>query len=149
MRSAIIMPGPLAALLLAGQAALAGEASETVRPFYLRPGLELEPEGRARFIDPALKVLEQNDAIRQGGEEGCLDPALPFDDTDYDAAEVAATLDLGEVVRGELATVVAAFRADGDTHRVQWQLKKVDGAWKVSDIASMGKDWALSRFQCE
>jgi hypothetical protein len=149
MRSAIIMPGPVTALLLAGQAALAGEPSETVRPFYLSPGLELEPEGRARFVDPALKVLELNDAIRRGGEDGCLDPALPFDDTDFDAAEVAATLNLGEVVRGELATVVAAFRAEGETHRVQWQLKKVDGVWKISDMTSMAKDWALSRFQCE
>ena len=146
---AIIMPGPLTALLLAGQAALAGEASEAVRPFYLNPGIELEPEGRVRFVDPALKVLEQNDVIRRGGEEGCLDPALPFDDTDYDAAEVAATLELREVVQGELATVVAAFRAEGETRRVQWQLRNVDGVWKISDVMSMAKDWALSRFQCE
>lgn len=150
MRSAVIMSGPLAVLLLAfSAAARAGEASEAVRPFYMRPGLELEPEGRARFIDPALKVLEQNDSIRRGGEEGCLDPALPFDDTEYDVEEVAATLDLREVVRGRLATVVAAFRAEGETHRVQWQLENVDGVWKISDMVSMAKDWALSRFQCE
>ena len=35
MRSAIIVPGPLAVVLLAGQAALAGEASEAVRPAWL------------------------------------------------------------------------------------------------------------------
>ena len=146
----LVMPKMAALALVAWPAAvLAGEPSEAVRPFYLQPGLELEPEGRARFIDPALKVLTQNDEIRQGGEEGCLDPALPFDDTDYEPAEVAASLDLREVVKGELATVVAAFRAEGATHRVQWQLENVDGAWKISDIISMSKDWALSRFQCE
>ena len=72
-----------------------------------------------------------------------------FDDTDYDPAEVAGSLDLREVVKGDLATVVASFRAEGDTHRVQWQLRNVDGEWKISDIISMSKDWSLSRFQCE
>ena len=44
-----------------------------------------------RFIDPARKVLlNQNDEIRQGGEEGCLDPALPFNDTDYDRPRCCA-----------------------------------------------------------
>jgi hypothetical protein len=137
------------ALLLGHGAAHAGEPSETVRPFYLQPGLELEAEGRDAFVDPARKVLELNDVIRQGGEEGCLDPALPFNDTDFDAAEVQSTLELGEVVQGEHATVVAAFTAEGETHRVQWKLRDVAGTWKIEDIISMSKDWALSRFQCE
>ena len=70
-------------------AARAGEASEAVRPFYLQPGLELEASARDRFIDPARKILNQNDEIRQGGDEGCLDPSLPFNDSDYDPAVVA------------------------------------------------------------
>ena len=130
-------------------AATPGQPSEIVRPFYQQPGLELEPEGRALFIDPGLRVLEQNDLIRQGGEEGCLDPALPFDDTDYVAEEVLSSLELREVVADEHATVVASFTAEGATHRVQWVLRNVDGSWKISDIFSMSKDWALSRFQCE
>ena len=78
---------------------------------------------------------------------GC--PALPFDDTDYVAEEVLSSLELREVVADEHATVVASFTAEGTTHRVQWVLRNVDGSWKISDIFSMSKDWALSRFQCE
>ena len=141
----------LAALVLAATsaAARAGEPSEAVRPFYLEPGLELEASARDRFIDPARKVLDQNEAIQQTGEEGCLDPALPFNDTDYNAAEVLRTLSLGEIAKGDRATVVASFTAEGETQRVQWILSRIGDAWKISDIVSMSKDFALSRFQCE
>ena len=128
---------------------LAGEPSEAVRPFYLQPGLELEAAERDRFIDPARKILDQNDEIRLGGEEGCLDPALPFNDSQFDPVVVAKTLTLREVAAGDEATVLATFMAAGDAQNVQWRLKNVDGAWKVFDIVSMDKDWALSRFQCE
>jgi hypothetical protein len=129
--------------------AAAGEPSEAVRPFYLQPGLELESSARDRFIDPARTILDQNDAIRKAGEEGCLDPNLPFDDTNFDAAEIASTLKLGEVARGDEATVVATFMASMEPHRVQWRLKRVAGAWKIFDMVSMSKDWALSQFHCE
>jgi len=139
----------LLALTAFASAAFAGEPSEVVRPFYLQPGLELEQSAREHFIDPGRKVLNQNDLIRQGGEEGCLDPALPFNDTNFDLAEVASTLDLEEVVSGREATVVARFKAEGQEQAVQWRLKDIGGRWRISDMASMSKDWALSRFQCE
>jgi hypothetical protein len=129
--------------------AVAGEPSEVVRPFYLQPGLELEMSARDTFIDPARKILNQNDEIRQGGPDGCLDPGLPFNDSDFDPAVVAKTLTLKEVATGDEATVMATFMASGDAQTVQWRLKKVDGAWKIFDMVSMTKDWALSRFQCE
>ena len=87
-------------------------AERSGSPFYLQPGLELEQSARNRFIDPARKILNQNDEIRQGGADGCLDPALPFNDTDYDPAEVARTLKLYELVKGDQATVLATFMAD-------------------------------------
>lgn len=139
----------LGSCLLAAGPAAAADAKDAVRPFYERPGLELEPSERRRFIDPARTVLDQNDVIRQGGDEGCLDPALPFDDTDYDPKQVLDTLQLSEVATGEEATVVATFMAGTEAHRVQWRLKKVGVEWKIFDFASMSKDWALSRFQCE
>lgn len=130
-------------------AALAGEPSEVVRQFYLQPGLELNQSARGNFIDPARKVLNQNDAIRQGGPDGCLDPALPFNDTNFDPAEVARTLKLEELVSGNEATVVAKFMAEGQEQAVQWRLKEIGTSWRISDMISMSKDWALSRFQCE
>jgi len=130
-------------------AAEAGAPSEVVRPFYLQPGLELEQSARGRFIDPARKILNQNDEIRQGGPDGCLDPALPFNDTNFDPAEVASTLTLEELVSGNEATVVAKFMAEGQEQAVQWRLKEIGTDWRIFDIVSMSKDWALSRFQCE
>ena len=141
---------PVPLLLLAMMSvASAGEPSEVVRPFYLQPGLELEKSARNRFIDPARKILNQNDEIRQGGPDGCLDPALPFNDTDFDPAEVARTLTLHELVKGDEATVLATFMASGEKNSVQWRLKKIGAEWRIFDMVSMSKDWALSRFQCE
>jgi hypothetical protein len=129
--------------------ALAGEPSDVVRQFYAKPGLELEESARGNFIDPARRVLNLNDVIRQGGEEGCLDPALPFNDTNFDPVEVDRTLLLEELVSGGEATVLAKFTAEGEQQAVQWRLKDIGGRWRISDFASMSKDWALSRFQCE
>lgn len=146
------MAAPLFAVVLLtamSSSALAGEPSDVVKQFYLQPGLELEQSARGHFIDPARKVLNQNDAIRQGGEEGCLDPSLPFNDTNYDPAEVASTLKLEELVSGNEATVVAKFMAEGQEQAVQWRLKEIGTSWRVSDMISLSKDWALSRFQCE
>ncbi len=146
------MAAPLFAIVfltVLGSPALAGEPSEVVRPFYLQPGLELEQSARGHFIDPARKVLNQNDAIRQGGELGCLDPALPFNDTNYDPAEIASTLKLEEIVSGSEATVLAKFMAEGQEQAVQWRLKDIGGRWRIADMISTSKDWALSRFQCE
>lgn len=146
------MNAPLIAALLVvatASASMAGEPSEVVRPFYLQPGLELEQSARGQFIDPARKILNQNDEIRQGGPDGCLDPALPFNDTNFDPAEVASTLKLEELVSGNEATVVAKFAAEGQQQAVQWRLKDIGGRWRIFDIVSMSKDWALSRFQCE
>lgn len=136
-------------LFMTASAAFAGAPSEVVRQFYLQPGLELEQSARGHFIDPARKVLNQNDLIRQGGEEGCLDPALPFNDTRYDHAEVTATLVIEELVSGRDATVLAKFIAEDREQVVQWQLRDIGGRWRISDIMSTSKDWALSRFQCE
>lgn len=127
----------------------AGAPTEAVQPFYAQPGLEFEPSARDRFTDPAQNVLNQNDAIKQTGEEGCLDPALAFDDSDYDLAEVTSTLSLSESIKGEDATVVATFKVLKEPHRIEWKLKMIGGAWKIADIVSMGGDWALSQFNCE
>ena len=148
MRSAICLGFGLLCSISAS-AAFAGAPSEVVRPFYLQPGLELEQSARGNFIDPARKILNQNDEIRQGGPDGCLDPALPFNDTTFDPAEVARTLKLEELISGNEATVVAKFMAEGQVQAVQWRLKEIGTEWRISDMISMSKDWALSRFQCE
>lgn len=148
MRSAIRLGFGLFCSMGAADA-FAGAPSEVVKQFYLQPGLELEQSARGNFIDPARKVLNLNDAIRQGGEEGCLDPHLPFNDTNFDPAEVASTLKLEELVSDNEATVMAKFMAEGQEQAVQWRLRKIGAIWRIADMISMSKDWALSRFQCE
>jgi len=149
MRGLIGLALGIGIVLANGSAALAGEPSEVVRQFYDKPGLELEASARGNFLDPARKVLNQNDEIRQGGEEGCLDPHLPFNDTNFDPAEVLKTLQFEELVTGGEATVVVKFKAEGQLQAVQWRLKDIGGRWRIFDIVSLTKDWALSRFQCE
>jgi len=130
--------------------ACAGAPTEAVRPFYTTPGLEFQPAARDRFIDPARKVLDADEAIRKSGEtDGCLDPALALDDTDYDYADVMASLKFVEAVKGDQAVVSALFRAEGEPARVEWKLRKVGEDWKIADIFSLTKDWALSQFNCE
>jgi hypothetical protein len=140
---------PLFLVATMASIAQAGEAIDAVQPFYDHPGLELEASACNRFVDPARRILDLNDAIKKGGEDGCLDPALAFDDADEDPYQIAVTLKLSESIEGDLAKVVAAFKADGEVSRLEWKLKRVDGAWKVADIVSMSKDWALSQFNCE
>ena len=76
-------------------------------------------------------------------------PALAFDDTDYDLAEVTSTLNLPKDIKGEEATVVATFKVLKQPHRIEWKLKMIGGGWKIADIVSMSGDWALSQFNCE
>ena len=94
-------------------------------------------------------MLDADEAIRKSGEtDRCLDPALTFDDTDYDYADVMASLKFVEAVKGDQAVVSALFRAEGEPARVGWKLRKVGEEWKIADIFSLTKDWALSQFNC-
>jgi len=45
--------------------------------------------------------------------------------------------------------VTAGFETDEGTARVEWRLRKIGAVWKVSDLISQTKDWALSQFNCE
>lgn len=129
--------------------AFAATPIETVRAFYERPGLELSREARDRFIDPALSILNANDAIKATGEGGCIDDGLALDSPEADPAEVAASLKLAESVNGTHAKVVAAFTVAKAPHRMEWKLRQVDGEWKVYDLLSVTGEWALSQYGCE
>lgn len=148
--AAVALSTALVGSLLTPQPAAAEEPTDAVKAFYDHPGLELEKAARDRFVDPAKHILDLDDAIKAGGEpDGCLDPALPFDDTDYDLKEVQGSLKLTQSVTGDEAKVVAVFKVPGDVARLEWKLKKVGDSWKVADIVSMSKDWAFSQFNCE
>lgn len=142
----LIVTGYLCAAGL-GDAA-ADTPTAAVRAFYDHPGLELDPAARDRFVDPAKSVIEGDEALRQSGQGECLDPRMPVDGTQTDAAEIAGTLKTAEAIKGDTAKVIVAFLADGAPHRLEWKLQLVGQDWKVADILSVSGEWALSQYGC-
>ncbi|WP_175544274.1 hypothetical protein [Mesorhizobium sp. YR577] len=130
-------------------AASAGEALDTVKPFYDHIGTELDSAERGRFVDPAKSVLDARDRLVKSGQGDCLDDNMALDNAAYDKAEFDKSLKLAESENGDTAVVVAAFMASKEPHRMQWKLKKVDGQWKIADLLSVTNEWALSQYQCE
>ncbi|MBZ9817095.1 hypothetical protein [Mesorhizobium sp. CA7] len=128
---------------------LPGSPTAVVKPFYEHVGLELDPSQRKNFIDPAKTVLDKSDALRASGQGECLDPNMALDNADYDKLAIDRSLRTVEAVSGDEAKVVVAFVVEGHQHRLEWKLKKVGGAWKVSDLLSVTGEWALSQYQCE
>ncbi|MGX5849624.1 hypothetical protein ACWGTO_21355 [Mesorhizobium sp. PL10] len=128
---------------------LPGSPTAVVKPFYERLGLELDPTQRKNFVDPAKTVLDKSDALRASGQGECLDANMALDNADYDKLAIDKSLKSIEAVNGDQAKVVVAFVVEGNQHRLEWKLKKVDGAWKISDLLSVTGEWALSQYQCE
>jgi len=128
---------------------LPGSPTAVVKPFYEHLGLELDPTQRKNFVDPAKTVLDKSDALRASGQGECLDPNMALDNAHYDKLAIDKSLKSIEAVNGDQAKVVVAFVVEGNQHRLEWKLKKVDGAWKISDLLSVTGEWALSQYQCE
>ncbi|RVC46821.1 MAG: hypothetical protein EOS58_24455 [Mesorhizobium sp.] len=128
---------------------LPGSPTAVVKPFYEHLGLELDPAERKNFIDPARTVLDKSDALRKSGQGECLDPNMALDNADYDKPAIDGSLKTIEAVKGDDAKVVVAFVVANNAHRLEWKLRKVGGAWKISDLLSVTGEWALSQYQCE
>ena len=129
--------------------AAAATPQEIVRLFYQRAGAETDPALRSHFTDPARTILDDNDRLKASGEGECLDRNLAFDTAEPTPLETGDAVKTVEAVRGEQATVVAAFTAGGARHRMEWRLRLVDGDWKVTDFLSASGELALSRYNCE
>lgn len=143
---------PLALLsLFAASAAHAGPASDAVKFFYAPVKWEADAEYRDRFVDPARSLFDKNDQAPEG-EIGCIDFSPGIDAQDYDDATVNKTLKLSEQVEGDMATVTATFnlfpQGEAVAREMQWTLQRVDGAWKIADIASVTNGWKLSELNC-
>jgi len=128
---------------------LPGSPTAVIKPFYEHIGLEIDPAQRGHFVDPAKTVLDKSDALRKSGQGECLDPNMALDNVDYDKDAIDKSFKTLESVTGDAAKVIVAFVVAGNPHRLEWKLKKVDGAWKISDLLSVTGEWALSQYQCE
>jgi uncharacterized protein DUF3828 len=141
--------------IAAPAAALAGPASNAVKFFYM-PEVKFEADAkyRERFTEPVTKLFDLNDQAQKNkpDEVPCIDFAPGLDAQDFDQKTVVKTLKLSEAVDGDSAEVTATFslfpEGDDSKREMVWSLKKVDGKWKVADIASKSSGWTLSALEC-
>ncbi|TPK18224.1 DUF3828 domain-containing protein [Mesorhizobium sp. B2-5-7] len=136
-------------------AALAGPASDAVKFFYVpQVKFEADAQYRDRFTEPVTKLFDLNDQANKKNPDqvACIDFDPGLDAQDFDQKALSRTLKLSETVEGDTAQVVASFRlfpeGDDSQREMHWSLKKVDGKWKISDIASKTSDWTLSQLEC-
>ncbi|RWN46744.1 MAG: DUF3828 domain-containing protein [Mesorhizobium sp.] len=136
-------------------AAVAGPASDAVKFFYV-PAVKFEADEqyRDRFTEPVTKLFELNDqATKKNPDQvACIDFDPGLDAQDFDQKTVSKTLKLSEKLDGDNAQVTASFslfyEGDDSKREMLWSLKKIDGKWKISDIASKTSDWTLSALEC-
>jgi hypothetical protein len=141
--------------ILSPMAAVAGPASDAVKFFYT-PEVKFEADAqyRSRFTEPVTKLFELNDAAiaKNPDQLACIDFDPGLDAQDFDQATIDKTLKLSEQVDGDTAQVTAAFNlfpGDDDPGReMLWSMKKIDGKWKIADIASQSNNWKLSELGC-
>ncbi|ESY65826.1 YbjP/YqhG family protein [Mesorhizobium sp. M0051] len=136
-------------------AAVAGPASNAVKFFYV-PAVKFEADEqyRDRFTEPVTKLFDLNDqATKKNPDEvACIDFDPGLDAQDFDQKTVSKTLKLSEKLDGDNAEVTASFslfsEGDDSKREMVWSLKKIEGKWKISDIASKTNDWKLSALEC-
>jgi hypothetical protein len=124
-----------------------------VKFFYSPEKFVADAKYRDRFVEPVTKLFEQNDkAMKSADAIPCIDADPALDAQDFDQNELSKTLELSEAVTGDAAEVTAKFRlfpdGEGVDREMAWSLKKIDGKWKVADIASKTNGWRLSELEC-
>ncbi|QKC84443.1 DUF3828 domain-containing protein [Mesorhizobium sp. NZP2077] len=152
MRLTVLLAAVAAAL---PAAAFAGPASDAVKFFYV-PAVKFEADAqyRDRFTEPVTKLFDLNDqATKKNPDQvACIDFDPGLDAQDFDQKTVTKTLKLSEAVDGDAAQVVANFslfpEGDDSKREMVWSITKIDGKWKISDIASKTSNWKLSALEC-
>lgn len=145
-----------AALLMLATPALAGPASDAVKFFYM-PQVKFEPDVkyRDRFTEPVTRLFELNDRAQEQNPDmiACIDFDPGLDAQDFDQKTLSRTLRLTEALEGDAGTVTATFDLfpdgqGGAAREMVWTVNKLDGKWKIADIASKTNGWTLSQLGC-
>lgn len=134
----------LALALSTWPAGAAGEgAVEAVRAFYVPPfEAENEPD---RFTGAGRAALERGIGERTDDEVGCIDFSIALGGQDYDEEAIARTLHLTAHPQDDgTERVTAEFTLFDEPSMVVWEMREVDGAWKVADVSSEAGQWRLS-----
>ncbi len=129
--------------------AFAGQPMDVVKPFYADPGSELGAENVDKYTGKANEVMKlSNDPSSDGA---CIDFMLSVDAQDFEEDVLKKSLNITEALAGDQATVVATFKLfkdDTEDKEIDWEMEKVDGAWKIADIYPKDKSWKLTTFDC-
>ena len=136
---------------LAGALRLPERRQRPCGPSMRIPDSSWRPSARDRFVDPALsRSSTRTTPSRRPARKGASTRRSPFDDTDYDLAEVDGDAQLlRSRDRRQEAKVVATFKvrecaAPDAMEAAQGRRRLEDRRPRVDD-----RDWALSQFNCE
>lgn len=139
------------AFLMLSTSALAGEPSDLVQRFYngelsLFNEVAMKPVAGGSL---AAFLAEIRDHEAKQDDVMCLDFDPVIDAQDFDEEELKTSLRLDENTSGDGSAVTANFTVFGEPRGVVWSLQKLDGAWRVNDIASDEGGWRISDMTCE
>jgi hypothetical protein len=140
----------LAAAVLGGGAALAGEPAEKVFAIYdIYLDRNADPSGFAERYESGFMSVRLRDlfaayeANASQDEVGAIDFDPFINAQDYSISDVTI---VSETIDGDRATVVAAFTNFDRRDELTYSLVREDGTWKIDDIESKNGDypWVLS-----
>ncbi len=136
-------------LIFVSSTAFAAQPMDVVTPFYSDPGSELGAENLDKYTGKANEVMKlSTDSTNDGA---CIDFMMSLDAQDFDDDVLKKSLNITEALAGDQATVVATFKLfkdDKEEKEIDWEMEKVDGAWKIADIYPKDKSWQLTKMEC-
>ncbi|MCV3270469.1 hypothetical protein [Roseobacter sinensis] len=146
------------ALFLFGLPATAQSPEEIVRWIYaslsgpgpaLQQGLDYlsSPDQRSNYFSRRMVMFfDANDSYGDDLAQACVDFGFAIPGNDFDAAEVARSLELSTQPGPEGMTIVARFTNFGSPAQVTYDFAQEDGFWKIDDVA--GEGFRVSQIPC-
>ncbi len=105
------------------------------------------PERRAQYMTNRMVTLfNANDTYGDDLASACIDFAPEIPGNDFDAAEIARTLQTTAEGDEQALSVTAQFSNFGTPAKIVYDFIPEDGFWKIDDIAGPG--WRLSQIPC-
>lgn len=108
--------------------------------------LSVPPQRSQFFTDRMVAFYEANDSYGDNLAEACVDFAFDIPGQDFDAAEIARTLQVSSQSSAQRIAVTADFITFGQPARVVYEFAQQDGVWKIDDIA--GVNFRVSAIPC-
>lgn len=106
-----------------------------------------QAERRSDFLSERLRAFHAaNDTHGDDLASACVDFAFDIPGQDYDAAEIARTLQISATGTETAQDVTARFTNFGTPAEITYHFVPEDGLWKIDDITGPG--WRVSEIPC-